>query len=175
MFKVFPRSFSSSNTNTSFTYLMRSEGVTAQNGLADGIVNNSQLFVWHDYAASSASWEKVNVKGIFNPTAEHYQELVFNIFMPGWKGRVTWVIWLHLLCRETIWQYNEEGQVKTRLHSPGKKKKNHWNLDQAFKEQSFPYWLQARMTLWVVLIYLTSPSCKQGNRNPHKVGSKYLL
>lgn len=123
MFKVFPRSFSSSNTNTSFTYLMRSEGVTAQNGLADGIVNNSQLFVWHDYAASSASWEKVNVKGIFNPTAEHYQELVFNIFMPGWKGRVTWVIWLHLLCLETIWQYNEEGQVKTRLHSPGKKKK----------------------------------------------------
>lgn len=122
MFKVFPRSFSSSNTNISFTYLMRSERVTEQNSLADGIVNNSQLFVWHDYAASSASWEKVNVKGIFNPTAEHYQELVFNIFMPGWKGRVTWVIWLHLLCLETIWQYNEEGQVKTRLHSPGKKK-----------------------------------------------------
>lgn len=124
MFKVFPRSFSSSNTNISFTYLMRSERVTEQNSLADGIVNNSQLFVWHDYAASSASWEKVNVKGIFNPTAEHYQELVFNIFMPGWKGRVTWVIWLHLLCLETIWQYNEEGQVKTRLHSPGKKKKS---------------------------------------------------
>lgn len=62
---------------------MRSEGVTAQNGSADDMVNNCQLFVWHDYAGSSGSWEKVNVKGIFNPAAEHYQELVFNILMPG--------------------------------------------------------------------------------------------
>lgn len=56
-----------------------------------------------------------------------------------------------------------------------KKKKNHWSLDQAFKGQSFPCWIWARMSLWAVLIYLTSPTCKQGNRNLHKVSSKYFL
>lgn len=62
---------------------MRSEGVTTQNDSADDVVNYCQLFFWHCYAASPKSWEKVNVKGTFNPGAELFQELVFNIFMPG--------------------------------------------------------------------------------------------
>lgn len=55
------------------------------------------------------------------------------------------------------------------------KKKKGWNLDWAFKGQSFPCWLEARMRLWAVLIYLTSNSCEQGNRNRNKVSSKYFL
>lgn len=83
VFKVFARSFSSSNTNTRLTHLIRSEGATTQNDSADDEVKNCQFFLWHYYAGSLSYWEKVNVTRTFNPGAELFQELVFNIFMPG--------------------------------------------------------------------------------------------